>query len=140
MSVLPYIADHPAYLGELSRVTRRGGLVLVSLYQRRSLFVAAELAKRPRWGAARHLVRTGVWTGGFIDRAAATQAHSARRLDRMAEAAGLEPVTWFAQHARAPRFDRRPLERGRLGCFIARHFAWEYFGLYRRQQHDRDEL
>jgi SAM-dependent methyltransferase len=140
IGVLPYVANHGIFIARAMSRLVPGGLFLASCTNRKSLFTLVALARHARsfepsgaWFAVLvNLVRTGVWSGGFVDPHAARQCRSAGALDRLCRRLGLaleDSVDLY--NVRYGGLDSSPLERGRLDRTFARHFGWTHVGVYR---------
>jgi ubiquinone/menaquinone biosynthesis C-methylase UbiE len=146
LDVLQYVENQPAYIRELRRVLKPGGLALVTNTNRGSLFVNLQLIKRVFtcipggryivpglwwWRQNYLLLRTGYWSGGFVNLSRAVQARSANKLDRFFEQAGFRVVGGLDMY-HLPRLDRDPLGRKGFSAWAARRWAWNHVGLYAR--------
>lgn len=141
IGVLPYVADHAAFIKRAVSRLAPGGLLLASCTNRSSLFTVVALARHARafkptrawFPVLLNLLRTGVWSGGFVDPAAARQCRSARQLDRLCLRLGLTVEGALDLYGLEGwrGLDRSPLQRGRLGRTLARHFCWTHVGAYR---------
>ena len=144
IGLLPYIADHEEFVARaMARLAPRG-LLLMSCTNRLSLFTARAIARHvgsfapnSEWcEVLRNLLRTGVWSGGFVDVRSARQCRSAAALDRLCARSGLaleQAIDLF--NIEWGGLDRRPLKRSACGRLSARHFGWCHIGAYRRLDH-----
>ena len=139
IGVLEYVGDRKGFVRGLAEVLEPGGYLILSNSENKSLFVVLCIAShvlrfhltRKWFRAFGNLARTGIWTGGFVDLSAADDVYSAAALDRLAAEAGLEIIDGIDFFG-VPGFDRNPLERGHLGCRLARRWGWNHMGVYRR--------
>jgi SAM-dependent methyltransferase len=140
IGVLPYIEDHATFITHAAERLTPTGLLVVSSTNRASLFTCIAVARHVRsFEPSRHwfavltnLLRTGVWSGGFVDLRMARQCRSARTLDRMCRGVSLVPEGSFdLYNVGGGRLDRSALKRGWLGRVIARHCGWTHVGVYR---------
>jgi ubiquinone/menaquinone biosynthesis C-methylase UbiE len=144
LDVLPYVEDQPKYLEELHRILKPGALALVNNVNRGSLFIKRHLTYRlftcipggryivPGkwwWRQTYNLIRTGYWSGGFVNISKAVQARSADALDRFFMQAGFQVLGGFDTY-NIRRLDRDPLRRKGWSAWAARRWAWNHFGLY----------
>ena len=147
LQVLGYVEDQPAYLREVRRILKPGGLALLSVVNPRSLHVSLLLPARVRhlsslrlwhqlhglsfWEETVNLWRTGWRYGGYVNESKALQARNPSALDRFCVEAGLRPVDSFDVYNLRP-LDHDPPARSKLGRWAARRGGWEHFGLYRK--------
>jgi SAM-dependent methyltransferase len=143
IGVLPYVADHPAFVARAMDRLAPGGLFVASITNNASLFTLIELARhlrrfRPERGwltVSGNLLRTGVWSGGFVD-SQALQCRSARALERLCRRLGLVPIDAVdLYNLNWAGCDRQPLQRGPLRRALARLFGWTHIGIYRLPAH-----
>lgn len=139
IGVLPYIQEQPAFLNALlERVSARGVLV-VSLTRARSLFTLVALWRhclnftptRAWLRIAGNLARTGIWSGGFVERRNAARLTSAARLDAVMARRGTRRIDALALHNLA-FLDRGAPRRNSLGGWLSGQFAWCIILAYRR--------
>ena len=134
----PYIRDYDSYVKSLSKHLRKGGYLAVACVKRRSLYVCyailrhiLKLGRVPDWRSTfLNLIRTGYWSGGYLDYRTAKQAYNARSFDRIFQKNGFSKVDEFALYF--PHFDRNPLRRSRFNKFLARNLGRHYIGIYQR--------
>ena len=139
IDVLIYVPDYAAFVRVLDRALAPGGTLVLSCTNAVSLYTAwtiGGLLRRPRlsrrWAATlRNLVRTGLWSGGWLDDTSG-QRHSAASFDRLLRDCGFETVAAFDLFHH-PRWDRHALDRGRITARLARGLGWNHIGLYRRR-------
>lgn len=142
IGLLNYVEDWPAYLTLLRSRLRPGGHAVLMCTNRRGLFVAKAIlhhfirfglflpGRTGEWAEMLgNLFRTGIWSGGHVDRKRSRQCYSAPALDRLCAAQGLERVDAMATY-RFNFLDRAPLQRGRVGQAIAPRLGWNYCGVY----------
>lgn len=140
IGVLPYIDDHPAFVAHALSRLAPGGLLLVSCTNRASLFTLAALARhlgifaptRDWFAVFMNLLRTGVWSGGFVNPLDNNQCRNARSLDKLCRHLGMATEGALDLY-NIDRWglDRSPLARGRFGRWIARYCGWCHVGTYR---------
>jgi 2-polyprenyl-3-methyl-5-hydroxy-6-metoxy-1,4-benzoquinol methylase len=140
IGVLPYVEDHPAFVARVVDRLASGGLFVASITRNVSLFTLVALVQHLRhfrlgrdWLIVfGNLARTGVWSGGFVDRRTALQCRSARSLDRLCQGLGLVPVTAVdLYNLSGEHFDGSPLARGIARRALARAFGWCHIAVYR---------
>jgi ubiquinone/menaquinone biosynthesis C-methylase UbiE len=145
LDVLPYIENQPAYLREVHRVLKPGGLAFLNNVNRASLHMTILLITRlPKAFGGRYLVHRswflgmckgmchGYSSGGFVDLSKAIQARSANMLDRFLVEAGFTVLDGYDMYNLCI-LDRNPLDRRKLASWAARRWAWNHFGLYRKE-------
>ena len=104
LGVLPYITDKRAFVRELADWVTQHGQIVITETRAASLYtVLALLAHLRRFTPARawldvanNLVRTGVWSGGFIDRTRAVPLAGRRATDAFLRSLGFIPTRSFA--------------------------------------------
>jgi SAM-dependent methyltransferase len=140
IGVLPYVEDHPAFVARAVNRLASGGLFAASITNNVSLFTPVALVQHLRhfrlsrdWLTVfSNLARTGIWSGGFVDRRTALQCRSARALDRLCQGLGLVPVAAVDLYNLSwGSFDRSPLARGVARRALARAFGWSHIAVYR---------
>jgi hypothetical protein len=140
VGVFPYVPDYDAYLTYLTSQLKTGGYVVASCINRLSLctlkFVAEHLLKKRNDGwreVLLNLVRTGVWSGGFVDYGECNQVYSARAFDAIFKAHDFEVVESFdLYNIGFDWIDRRALARGNFQRALARNLAWCHIGLFKQ--------
>jgi len=144
LSVLPYIENQPDYIREVHRVLKPGGLAFCNNVNRGSLHMMILLIKLfPHAFGGTYLVhrswfvgmykalRHGYSSGGFVDLSKAIQARSAKMLDRFFVDADFNVVGSYDMY-NLRRLDQNPLDRKRFSAWAARRWAWNHFGLYKK--------
>jgi 2-polyprenyl-3-methyl-5-hydroxy-6-metoxy-1,4-benzoquinol methylase len=139
LGVFPYVADHATFAEWLSEQASEQGGIVASCTRRRSLFVLKEIAgticfRRPWRQAcvvAANLARTGVWSGGWIDRNESRQVHSTRRFCGLFDELGFRETDsidlWNLKN-----WDERIERRGTAARWAAARLGWCHVGHYRR--------
>ena len=134
----PYIRDYNSYVKSLSKHLRKGGYLVAACVKRRSLYVCyailshiLKLGRAPDWrNTLQNLIRTGYWSGGYLDYRTAKQAYDARSFDRIFHKNGFSKVDEFALYF--PHFDRNPLGRNWFNRLLARNVGRHYIGIYQK--------
>lgn len=139
-SVMEYIADHPAFVEQVRAHLEPGGYVAASLVNPCSLYVVysvltdlLKLGPGKKWrSVASNCLRTGYWSGGFVDPRTARQVHGALPLGGLMRRHGFELVDEINIHNLWSRvLDRDLMRRGGAANAFARAFGWDHVGVYR---------
>lgn len=148
LGVLPWLADPRAAVGEMVRVVRPGGYLIVSVVSRTPLPMLLDPLRHPGLGPLRDTLRSALTriTGmPFEGRQRPLSWLDPGVTDRMLAAAGLElvesvpfgygPLTWFGRRAFPNRIgvglDARLQRFGGTHPRFARHAATQYIVLAR---------
>jgi SAM-dependent methyltransferase len=142
IGVVPYVADHHRFVARLARRITPDGLLVVTSTNRLSLFTGREVVlhlarfqpMRGWWIVLINLLRTGVWSGGFVEDHSG-QARSAAAFDRIVRSAGLNLVTaadLFNIRLFGVDLDDDASARSRIQALLARRFAWTHIGVFQR--------
>ena len=134
----PYIKNYSSYVKKLSKYLKKDGYLVVSCVNRRSLYVyyailkhILKIGRAANWGGTLiNLIRTGYWSGGYLDYHTARQAYDARSFDRILRQNSFSKVNEFSLYF--PHFDRNPLNRSRFNKLMARNLGWHYTGVYQK--------
>lgn len=141
IGVFPYVEDFDRYIKILSDYLQPGGAVAASCTNRLSFYAYQQaLALTLKFRADRawlevplNLIRTGVWSGGYVDRRRARQCHSAAAFDRLFKRNDFEAVDAVDLfNVNLLGLDADPLSRGKSMLLFARLFGWNHIGLYRK--------
>lgn len=144
VGVLPYVERHREFVSCLAARLAPSGVLALSLTRPASLFTLVALCdhiklfkfNRPWFWVLKNLVRTGVWSGGFVDHDKVDQCRSAAALDRLCRSFGFVcEDTLDLYNIEQWGFDCLPLERGRIARTAARWAAWSHIALYRADAH-----
>jgi 2-polyprenyl-3-methyl-5-hydroxy-6-metoxy-1,4-benzoquinol methylase len=140
VGVLPYIADQPRYLEALRNHVTNGGLLCVSITRAASIFTLVELARHLArfnlsaswWWVAANLLRTGIWSGGFILPHERIDVAGRHRLDQIMQRAGFNPVDHFALF-NITKLDLALSRRGAIARRLADRLGWCIVAAYERR-------
>jgi SAM-dependent methyltransferase len=139
IGVLPYVHGQSAFVSRLCERVTPGGQLIVSRTRSVTPFVWLEAARQLRESyfdkhsrrIALNLLRTGIWSGGFITRGRQRRL-SQRQLDRLLSERGFSPAGGFGLF-NLERLDER-LGRSRpILDFLARRSGWCVVTAYRRR-------
>lgn len=133
IGVLPYVNDHGAYIKYLDSMLAPNGVLIltctspVSLYNcRQILGHFLSLPPDLRWRKKlRHLLTTGIASGGFVTNTHGSHTRSSRSLRNLLCACGyniLDTVSLYNLSS----LDKRPLNRGRAGLFLSHLLGWTH--------------
>jgi len=139
LGVLPYIEDQPAFVRALARHVERKGLLVLSQTRAASLFTlkallnhARNFTPRTAWfRIALNLLRTGVWSGGFVDPTQCVPLRSLGVLDSVLSDLGFCRVHVFALF-NVRRLDTEAVGKSRVGRWLARRLGWCVVAAYER--------
>ena len=135
IGIFPYVPDFREYLSTLSTALRADGFLCATCTIRSSRYSLRAAKNALKTGDLRsvvNLLRTGIWSGGNVERKQARQCYSARSFDRLFDQGGYRHVADFSWYG-YPRFDRSPLSRRGLARLVARHRGWSYVGLWQKK-------
>jgi SAM-dependent methyltransferase len=143
IGVFPYVIDDRQFAARLAALLAPDGCLVATSTNRLSLYTLHEVIghfgrMRPtaEWlSVLRNLVRTGVWSGGFIGDDHGHKCRSAGAFDRALGALGLTAVECCdLYNIRLGKydFDGAPIARSRAGAMVARRLAWSHIGVFRR--------
>lgn len=140
IGVFPYVTDYAGYLGYLSAQLRPRGYIVASSTNNLSLCTARLIAEhiiRFRFQRAWpqvlvNLIRTGVWSGGFVQYNRSTQIHNPADFDHLFSSSRFDQVAAFDLYNVGILGIDDSLERTRLAGWLARRLGWNHIGLYRR--------
>jgi hypothetical protein len=119
-------------------------MILASVYNPKSLFTILSIGEQftllkpmihetKEWEKTiTNLVRTGIWSGGFVDLDTAKQCYSGQDMERMMERLGFEMVDELPFYKIPAFMDMDALRRGPISKSLARKFGWDYVGLYKK--------
>lgn len=139
MGVLPYVADHPAYIQYCTEMLESGGILVISCTSPRSLYNASQVLRQlfsPPYNRAwirrfRALLRTGIPSGGFVLEAEAKQVHTNTSLINLLRKNGFRVEENFSlYHIR--NLDRHPLHRNRFQRLLAAWLGWSHIVVARK--------
>ena len=135
VGVFPYVGDHARLAADIRAHLHDGAVALASCTNARSLYTASEICRRLVPGRSSravlaNLLRTGVWSGGFVAVRDRRQAYAPAPFDRVFRAAGLVRIDSVSLY-NWRSLDAAPLQRGRIARALARCFGWTYIGVYR---------
>lgn len=141
IGLFPYIKDYDLCIKEISRVLKENGFVVATCINRfsiKNLLHIIEVIKtfrlNPDWRkTVTNLIRTGVWSAGYVNYASSKQAYSPAAFDRLFSKNGFIFVDQLNLYA-ISRFglDKEPLDRKRINSFFARHLCWHHIGIYQK--------
>lgn len=144
LSVLEYIPDRSGFVHHLNELLAPGGYLILSNTNNRSLFVTLAVGSRilrfwptKKWyQTIRNLIRTGIWSGGFMDYQKGDRLYNATALDRLANEQGLQVIDGLDFY-NFSWLDGNPDRRSRLGQKLARRWGWNHIGVYRKPETNR---
>lgn len=140
IGVLPYVERHLQLISGLATRLAPSGILVLSLTRPTSLFTLVALwdhiklfkFSRAWFWVLKNLVRTGVWSGGFVDHSKADQCRNAAELDNLCRSLGfLREETLDLYNIDQWGLDSLPFERSRFARITARWCAWSHIALYR---------
>jgi SAM-dependent methyltransferase len=135
VGVFPYARDYGRLAADIRAHVISGGIVAASCTKAGSLYTVSEVCRRLVPGRSslavvRNLIRTGLWSAGFVDRRSSRQSYTPSSFDAVLRSAGLERIDSLSLYNWSA-FDARPFKRGRVARCVARFLAWTYVGVYR---------
>jgi 2-polyprenyl-3-methyl-5-hydroxy-6-metoxy-1,4-benzoquinol methylase len=141
VGVFPYVPDYNAYLNYLTSQLKPGGYIVASCINRFSLctlkLVAEHLLKKRNDGwreVLLNLVRTGVWSGGFVDYDECNQVYCASAFEAIFKAQNFAVIESFdLYNIGCDRIDRGALVRSNFQRALARNLAWCHVGLFKSE-------
>jgi ubiquinone/menaquinone biosynthesis C-methylase UbiE len=136
IQMFPYVSHFTPCIRKLSSRLKPGGIIAATNTNRLSLWVAHEILYcgfriPPCLRTIRNLVRTGYHSGGNLDYRTSRQAYSARTFDALFVTEGFEVIDSL-DYYHVARLDKVALHRRGLGKRLARRFAWQHLGVYRK--------
>ena len=141
LAMLEYVPDHSRFISRLAARVSPGGFIVASLVNPRSLYVALwivvdlrRLGPGAEWRrVAGNCLRTGFWSGGYLDPRTARQVHGAAGIVRLFRNHGFRLVDELNFYCLSRRLlDRDILHRGRAGNMLARRLGWDHVGMYQK--------
>jgi cyclopropane fatty-acyl-phospholipid synthase-like methyltransferase len=141
LGVLPYIPDQPSYAATLGRRVVGGGRLCLSITRAASIFTAIEVVRHmtrfrpsaPWWGVAINLMRTGIWSGGFVAPCERISIDGQHGLNRTMRQQGFRTIDHFALFNIAA-LDRAPHRRGAIAARLADCLGWSLVSACERQR------
>ena len=139
IGVFPYIKDYVSYISHISRVLRQGGYLVAQSTNRVSIHNVLTLIRtvmgarsNPDWINTLHnLIRTGLWSGGYLEYSSVRQVYSSVAFDGLFSRNGFMLIDELNLYGIA-RLDKAPLTRKGAGSFFARHLCWNHIGVYQK--------
>ena len=139
VGVFPYVPDYDAYLTYLTSQLKPGGYLVASCTNRFSFctlkLIAEHFLKKRNNGwreVLLNLVRTGLWSGGFVDYNECNQVYNAGAFDAIFKAHNFVLIESFDLYNTGFNWiDRRPLTRSNLRKTLARKLGWCHVGLFK---------
>ena len=139
IGVFPYVENYGDYLDFLTRQLNPNGYVAASCTNRASFYNLCLLLQHlGRYRGQEgwrdifvNLLRTGVWSGGYVDYHEASQCYDSGSFDKVFAARGFRLVESLDLHS-IGALDSSPWKRGRVERWVACNFGWNHIGLYQR--------
>jgi SAM-dependent methyltransferase len=140
IGVLPYVQDQRAFISRAADVLDREGILVLSVTRNASLFTLQAIFRHFRdfafsrgWLTVfANLSRTGIWSGGFVDRPTGVCCRSGKSLRQLCRDLGFIPVASVdLYHLEGSIWDRSPRTRRLPHRILARALAWCHVGVFR---------
>jgi SAM-dependent methyltransferase len=141
IGVFPYVENYDDYLVFLSRQLAKDGYLMASCTKNISLCTAYLIVDQimrfhysKGWrGILMNLMRTGVWSGGYVNYHTANQCYNAPCFDNLFYRHGFQMVNDIDLF-HVSGLDRNPLNRKGLNKWFARYLGWNHVGMYKKQE------